>query len=64
MGLDVNVQELLKVETEKCECGGNIIPAKTPKDKLFGNMKECDSCRKSPINRKEVNLFSSKGVLF
>ena len=64
MGLDVNVQELLKVETEKCECGGNIVSAKTSKDKLFGNIKECDACGKPPVNGEEVNLFSSNGILF
>ncbi|MBL7155486.1 MAG: hypothetical protein ISS88_03245 [Candidatus Portnoybacteria bacterium] len=64
MSLDVNVQELLKVDVEECECGGNIVPAKASTAKLFGNMKECDACGKPPINGEEVNLFSSKGMLF
>ena len=60
MDLDVNVQELLKVNTEKCECGGRIVPAKTSEDRLLGKMKECDTCGKSSINGEEVDLFSFK----
>ncbi len=62
MDLDVNVHELLKKKIEKCECGGNIIPAKMSTAKLFGNIKECDSCGKPPVNGEEVDLLSSKGM--
>jgi len=64
MDLGVSFQKLIRVKLEKCKCGGKIVAAKEIKDKLFGDIKKCDSCGKPPINGKEVNLFSAKGLLF